>query len=212
MRTLTITLLFLTACRFGDVAPPTIVCSEQHSWEDYHLPHDSLSPVVLNESGYTPDLVGWNQLGTPIELRTSGDGFAITVQEGGDEGSGWLGLATVKVGAGGHIRQATVTMNRTLLAAYDPRVADHVLCQELGHLLGLGHQRQADDSCLDDCQGRGSGWLACLSSAEGTTPNAHDAEQLETIYAHAGDGKPPTSGCVGSLVLHAFPVEGARGH
>ena len=187
--------------------PPTCT-SGQHSWNGYHLGHTDLEPVVANNSGYLPDLGAWNALGTVIQLRPAGTGFAITIEEGGDADSPWLGLASIQLGGGGHIVRATVTMNRTLLDRYPKAVADHVLCQELGHLLGLDHQRQADDSCMDDCQGRGSGWLACLSSEEGKTPNAHDAEQLRDIYAHV-EGPPVPPACAAGTVLevHAFPTQ-----
>ncbi len=208
-------LRWLAGCTFGampppEVAPPVECSSEVHAWNDYHLPHDALSPVVVNKSGYTPDLVAWNDLDTPIRLRSSGSGFVITVEEGGGAGSSWLGLASVRVDGDGHIQSATVTMNRTLLSQYGPNVAAHVLAQEIGHLLGLDHQRGADDSCMDDCQGRGSGWLACLSSEAGTTPNAHDAEQLRAIYSHAvgGPGPPPAACGSGArtVLVHQFKV------
>lgn len=183
-----------------------------HVWGDsggaFHLAHDSLSPAVINESDYAPDLSAWNALETPVTLRGAGEGFKIRVIEGGDSSSGWLGLASVTFDSRNHITSATVTMNRTLLAKYAAPVAEHVLCQELGHLLGLDHQRDADDSCMDDCQGRGEGWLSCLSSEAGKTPNAHDAEQLREIYEHVTPGTdPPAPPCIGTIVLHAFPVE-----
>lgn len=207
----------LASCTIGNgpppVAPPTTCTTEAHAWKGYHLPHNGLSPVVRNRSGYTPDLVAWNNLVTPIHLRADGAGFPIEIEEGGDADSSWLGLASVRIGGDGHIVSAGVTMNRTLLARYGPRVAAHVLCQEMGHLLGLDHQRQADDSCMDDCQGRGSGWLQCLDSEDGATPNAHDAEQLSVIYEHAVDGAPPPVSCSGdTLQIHAFPSEDRGGH
>lgn len=208
-------LLLFAGCRVmppNVPAPPTeCVSTEAHVWGNdqgaYHLPHDSLAPLVVNQSGYTPDLEAWNALGTPIELRAEGTGFAIDVTEGGDADSGWLGLASINI-AGGHITRATVTMNRAVLGRYEPVVAAHVLCQELGHLLGLDHQRLADDSCMDDCQGR-TDWLGCLSAPAGTTPNAHDREQLKAIYAHTvpeGEACPPVPRCEGSLLLHTFGV------
>lgn len=209
--------VLLAACSWGDMPPPNMpppplppgpggppTCRQGvHVWNGYHFGHDNLRPVVVNISSYTLDLAAWNIEGSPIFLRATGEGFTITVRDGGDAGSGWLGLASVWVDANGHILRAEVTMNTALLARYGPRVAAHVLAQELGHLMGLDHQRGADDSAMDDCQGRGSGWLACLDSVEGMTPNAHDFEQLRQIYEHVtGDLTPPA--CTGQMVVHSF--------
>ncbi|MGW8285740.1 MAG: hypothetical protein ACWGPR_08480 [Candidatus Deferrimicrobiaceae bacterium] len=193
-------------CGLIDRLPPTTVCSAQHVWNGYHLPTGSRAPTVINESSYALDLAAWNGLDQPITLHdgTGGD-FPIYVRDGGDADSPWLGIARVSPGPDGHIGYAEVEMNRTLLERYPDAVAAHVLCQELGHVLGLDHQRGANDSCMEDCVGRGGGWFACMSSDAGRTPNAHDAEQLRAIYAHEdGHGDQPPVQCSGSVVLDSI--------
>ena len=209
-------LLLLTACQLGKLPPVVIgppICSAQHAWADYHLPHWAMEQpvVIVNTSSYTPRLLPWNTLeGNPVVLTfDSGNGFVIEIRDGGDVSSGWLGLASVWANGQGHISRGVVTMNLTLLAKYDANVAAHVLAQEIGHILGLDHQPDADDSAMDDCQGRGSGWLKCLSSSAGTTPNAHDGAQLAIIYDHAVDAVPPGS-CDSEefqIILHTFSAE-----
>ena len=47
-----------------------------------------------------------------------------------------------------------------------------VMCQEIGHDFGLGHQDGATDSCM----------------GSGQQPNDHDYAQLETIYSQLDEG------------------------
>lgn len=218
---LAVALLLMAACQLGELPPPTTgppICNAQHSWENYHLPHYAVESqvVVNNTSSYVLDLGAWNNLnGNPITLVDSGTGFTIEVVDGGDANSGWLGLASVWANSEGHIARGVVTMNLTLLSKYGPNVAAHVLAQEIGHVLGLDHQRDADDSAMDDCQGRGSGWLACLSSDEGMTPNAHDGEQLAIIYEHATGAPPVPPTCAGGefqIILHSFSATDGDDH
>ena len=198
--------------------PPT--CSMgQHVWENYHLAHDALSPVIDNQSSYVVPIAAWNAYDAPVKLRAAGTGFTITVKDGGDASSTWLGLATVSPDGNGHIRRGTVTMNRTLLERYpEPYRAymiAHVMWQELGHLAGLDHQRGVDDSAMDDCGGR-SPWRDCLANPEALEFNQHDVDQLVAIYAHVtGDALPPgcSSSDEGEVIVHEFPVEGGvHGH
>jgi hypothetical protein len=107
---------------------------------------------------------------------------------------------------------------------------NHVTCQEIGHVYGLGHTSEDGSSqgtCMDYSSSLGSQW-----------PNAHDYEQLDAIYAHTdsynsydtGSGSggttcnaPPGTGCNkhdvpkgvprGAVRVHYSPGRGGRlGH
>ena len=114
-------------------------------------------------------------------------------------------------------------LNTTLLNGYGAAAADHVLCQEVGHIEGLDHNRDGkrggspDDTCMNDGNHLG----------EYTTPNSHDTAQLASIYKHddnAGKGgnggkgggggpnceknpsHPKCQNQVKRVTVHVFPV------
>jgi hypothetical protein len=105
-----------------------------------------------------------------VEVCNSGYGF-----------NGWLGLAQIWV-RGEHIVQGVVKVNDSYfnLEPYNsPAWRNLVMCQEVGHTLGLGHTdenfyNQPDGTCMD------------YSADPGPNqhPNQHDYEMLEEIYAH----------------------------
>ena len=154
-------------------------------------------------------VVEWADLGTPIQpALTNGKKGNITVSQGFSWS--WLGLAQIWV-EDGHITKGKVTLNTDLLAYYEangyPGAADHVECQEIGHVLGLDHNRTDLDTCMND--------QALLGSA--TAPNAHDAEQLNLIYNHTDateekGGPPAGKGKKGGnkqgkwITVHVFPL------
>lgn len=95
--------------------------------------------------------------------------------------TGWLGVASIWV-SGTHIAQGTVKLNDTYFntSTYNkPAWRNHVMCQEVGHTLGLDHQ---DENFGNPPLG------SCMDYSSDPTlnqhPNAHDYEQLEAIYAH----------------------------
>ncbi len=93
--------------------------------------------------------------------------------------NGWLGLAQIWISGGSHITQGAVKMNDTYMtrALYNtPEEKNHVMCQEVGHTFGLGHQDESG-ATLGTC-------MDYSMSATSQYPNAHDYEQLEEIYAH----------------------------
>ncbi len=171
------------------------VASADHSWNGYHWEKtgDTVSPSVKNKTSSSlydvpAGVTEWANLGTPIQptLTTAKKGN-ITVSE--QTSQFWLGLARIFL-EDGHITKGEVKLNTTYLAYYEsngyPGIADHVLCQELGHVLGLGHNRDGDTGGTPD--------TTCMNDqghlGEYTTPNSHDTVQLNIIY----DGHTDASG------------------
>ncbi len=95
--------------------------------------------------------------------------------------NGWLGVAQIWI-TGDHITQGTVKVNDTYFntPTYDtPAWRNLVMCQEVGHLFGLGHQ---DENFSNPPLG------TCMDYTSDPTPNQHpnqhDYNMLEEIYAH----------------------------
>ncbi len=95
--------------------------------------------------------------------------------------TGWLGVAQIWA-SGSHITQGTVKVNDTYFntATYNtPAWRNLVMCQEVGHTFGLDHQDEDfNNPPLGTCMDYSS------DPVPNQHPNAHDYEQLETIYAH----------------------------
>ena len=163
------------------------VAGADHSWNGYHWPSDHRSPAVYSKAtsnlyNVPAAVTEWAALGTPIQpaMTANSTGAAVTVSEG--YSPWWLGLARVYLTSDGHITKGEVKLNTKLLKKYPAAAADHVLCQELGHIWGLDHNRVGDSSpddqtCMND--------QVNLRSVQYTTPNQHDVDELNLIYAHA---------------------------
>src|SRR3989344_1810240 len=95
--------------------------------------------------------------------------------------NGWLGIASIWVN-GSHIAQGTVKLNDTYFntAKYNtPAWRNLVMCQEVGHTLGLDHQDEIfTNANLGTCMDYTN------DPSTNQHPNAHDYEQLEIIYTH----------------------------
>lgn len=95
--------------------------------------------------------------------------------------NGWLGLASIWA-SGKHITQGTVKLNDTYFntAKYNTPVwRNFVMCQEIGHTLGLDHQDENfDNPNLGTCMDYTS------NPIDNQHPNAHDYDMLEQIYEH----------------------------
>lgn len=110
--------------------------------------------------------------------------------------NGWLGIAQIWA-TGGHITQAVVKLNDTYFNSppYNTTAwRNLVSCQEIGHTFGLDHQDETFDNpnlgtCMDYTN----------NPSTNQHPNAHDFNQLESIYAHTdnsntvGQSTPPAA-------------------
>lgn len=190
-----------------------------HSWGSYHWPRTS-TQVTLNVGNnvdsswdqYLNEAIwDWNPSAV-IELAKVAGGTTpsscqptagrIEACNGAYGSTGWLGIAQIWV-SGGHITQAITKVNDTYFgqAQYNtPAWRRLVMCQEIAHDFGLGHQDENHNnanlgSCMDytsDPDGGAGG--ASSTDPSNEHPNAHDFEQLLTIYSHTegsgGGGKP----------------------
>ncbi len=169
-----------------------------HSWGGYHWA-PTANPFTLrlgdNVGGaWDPYLrttsTDWTKspvLDTPVvrggtSARTCG-AVAATVQVCNSTygTNGWLGVAQVWIN-GTHITQGTVKVNDTYFntTTYNtPAWRNLVMCQEVGHTLGLDHQDEIFTnanlgSCMDYTN----------NPSSNQHPNQHDYDQLAAIYAH----------------------------
>lgn len=172
-----------------------LTAEASHSWNGYHWGRTADPFTVKVIDSMTPDWDG--NLDLAIGDWNSSSVLNVTEEAGDDSQkarkrcqavsgkvhscnaaygrNGWLGLAQIWV-SGGHIVQAIAKMNDSYLASssYTETNRQHVICQEIGHDWGLGHQDESGadlNTCMD-----------YANALDNPSPNAHDYEQLQTIY------------------------------
>lgn len=175
-----------------------------HSWNGYHWARTA-NPFTLKlgnnlTSSQWSNLLGvissdWNSGNTPVLTALTAGAAGrnckmvlgtTQVCNGKYGNNGWLGLASINIKSDGHITQGTAKMNDTYfnLSTYNnPNERRHVICQEVAHTFGLGHQSE-DGSSLNTCMDYFSNTGVNATSTLSTTPNAHDFDELNIIYAH----------------------------
>ena len=180
------------------LATSTSSANADHSWGNYHWARTA-NPFTLQlgdnlTSSWKPFLVTtstyWSTstvLDTTItrgaKLGKCGARLGrVEVCNAKYGNNGWLGIASVWADGSGHITQGTVKLNDTYFskASYNTTAWKNlVMCQEVGHTIGLDHQDEGQsnpnlDTCMDYTN----------SPASNQHPNAHDYAQLESIYSH----------------------------
>lgn len=92
--------------------------------------------------------------------------------------NGWAGLASINI-SGSHITQGTAKMNDTYESGAPAAERQGVMCQEVGHDFGLGHQDENfTNPNLGTCMDYTNNWTT------NQKPNQHDWDQLSLIYNH----------------------------
>lgn len=203
----------------GALALMAVPAQANHAWGNYHWERSS-NPVVIElgdnvDSGWDGWLadasVDWSAsavLETPVAAgRAKGkcrptDGRAEICNDSYGN-NGWLGIAQIWV-SGDHIVKAVAKMNDTYhdVSPYNQDGwRDMVMCQEIGHVFGLGHQDETfNNGNLGTC-------MDYTSNPDGPpanrSPNSHDYDVLEALYNHldatsgGGGGGGGGGGCKG---------------
>lgn len=195
----------------------------QHSWNNYHWAKttDTFTLQVVNsvtadwDYQLSESLNQWSASTVLTAAITSTQGSRrarklcrmvkgqIRVCNAAYGQNGWLGLASIGIDSNGHIDRGTAKVNDSYDWYWTFEEKNHVMCQEIGHVFGLGHTSEdgsSQQTCMDYSSSLASQW-----------PNQHDFDQLIAIYNHldgfnsyddgsGGDGgkvcnAPPGKGC-----------------
>lgn len=198
-----VTRLALGACvALGAMTP----VSANHSWGSYHWARTA-NPLVLKinealssnwepylrDAMHHPTYDDWAQSSvldfnptTPVASsadpkRCNPIAGQVLVCNARYGQRGWLGIASIWAN-GNHITQATTKVNDTYFntATYNtPAWRQFVMCQEIGHDFGLDHQDETfGNANLGTCMDYTN------NPSTNQRPNAHDYQQLATIYGH----------------------------
>ncbi len=193
--------LILTAITLVATLGLVSAAHADHSWGDYHWARttSSFDLQVINSTTSDWDpyvsaaVADWSQSGVlnMVEDASGSTSKKVRRQCNAPDGmvricnlaygnTGWLGIAGISIDSNNHIISGYTKMNDTYFD--DPYYSgadwkQSVTCQELGHDVGLGHQDENFNneslfSCMD------------YQDPPYEYPNAHDYEQLETIYGH----------------------------
>lgn len=184
--------------------------SANHSWGGYHWARTA-NPVTVQlgdnvnsvwDSYLRTAQSDWNSStviesplvpGSTSPRNCRGVAGTIQVCNASYGNTGWLGIASISITGGTHITQATVKLNDTYFnsAQYNtPAWRNMVTCQEVGHAYGLDHQDTNFSNynlgtCMDYTNAPSGGVVGGFNyGPSNQAPNAHDYDELNTIYSH----------------------------
>lgn len=202
------------AAATATIATPVLAT---HSWNGYHWARTTAEltvPVYDNVDGNWDFYLAqanadWNQstvIASPLLPGTNNPktckNVAGTIQvcNASYGRTGWLGIAGISI-SGGHITQGYTKLNDTYYntATYNtPAWRALVTCQEVGHDYGLAHQDENfTNPNLNTC-------MDYTNNPESNQhPNAHDYDELLTIYNHLESAS--SAGGRGNSGLGAVP-------
>jgi len=146
--------------------------------------------IPSNQNGDGP-LQSPNGIGFVANSNCEGSSYGVVRSYNGDYGkNGWLGLATISINTDDNsITRGESKINEYYIGVssrFDNIIAyKQVLCQEIGHTFGLGHQSESGadlNTCMDYDYNLGNPY-----------PNAHDLELLNNIYPYSVGVPTPTA-------------------
>ncbi len=204
------------ALAFALISPATV--SATHSWGPYHWARTA-NPFTLQlgdkvtaewDSYLATTSTDWSVStvldttivpGTAVKKLCSATVGTVQVCNSRYGNNGWLGLAQIWI-SGSHITKGTVKVNDTYFVSstYNtPAWRNMVMCQEVGHTLGLDHQDEISGNVdLLDQYGVASCMDYTNDPSQNQQPNQHDYDQLALIYAHLDDTTTVASAPVGA--------------
>ena len=194
----------------GAVAAAMTPAIASHSWSTYHWAGNGHDLALTVNTAITPI---WNaSIGTAISDWNKSTELTLTARTAAGVNTkkcdpiagqilvcndaygqrGWLGIASIWL-SNGHIVQGTTKLNDSYFNSsfYNtPAWRAAVACQEIGHDFGLDHQDEAFDNynlgtCMDYSRAPAGGVYNGFDyGPANVSPNAHDFQQLKTIYNH----------------------------
>jgi len=192
-----------------------------HTWNNYHWARTTssftLQVIDSNSTSWDDELARavsqWSQ-SSKLDLRVTSYDSSSTTRRNCPATSGkirscnhtygstgWLGLASINLDSRAHIVQGTSKMNDSYsssFASQDQR--RHVMCQEIGHLFGLGHTSEngsVQNTCMD-----------YSTSPNSTAPNSHDYSQLVSQYGHTDSYNSYTTGASFAMTAEQTSMAG----